>query len=449
MRFAKSTIIIILLVIYGLLFGDNYPDSLYVKTIFTDIENNFNIELSSDGKSFGLAESTLQGYLVFTPDSSDSSFNRGLPSWNGVVTDDDTGFHIQMRFPYNNSWSPWLTVGYWKDYIWHNYGATDYQDGYVDVDYVKLDNYQNKWQFRVNMMRQSTTDQTPIINKLSFFVSDSRTDSAINISDIEDDNPPQIYIDTDFLYQYAIDTGIGGDICSPTAVAMALKSLDIAIDPLIFARNNFDSYWNLFGLWPRVVQNASEYGVTGAVTRYRTWSAAYKVLNNGGRIVMSVGPPLYSGHIMMLAGFTEDGRVIVHDSGKSSGYKKIYDKNALSHSWFDKGGISYTFYPTDIKLSVNDADNNLQFDETFILQQNFPNPFNVSTQIPIYLKNSGNVVISIYDISGRKIDTIYDEFTYAGNHIINWNAANLASGTYYIQLISDEIRRIKKAVLIK
>jgi len=448
MHFAKSTIIIIL-IFNRLMFGATYPDSLHVKDKFIDIETNFNIEISSDSNSLGLIKGVLQGYIIFTPDSSGSPFNRGLPSWNGMVIDEHTGFHIQMRFPYTSGWSPWLTVGYWKDYIWHNYGATNYTGGYVDIDYVKLYNYQNMWQFKVNMMRQSATDQTPIINKLSFFVSDSSTDTAIPITDIVNDNPPQILIDTGFLYQYAIDTGIGGDICSPAAVAMALKSLDIAVDPLTFAQNNFDAYWNLFGIWPRVVQNASEYGVTGAVTRYRTWSAAYKVLNDGGRIVMSVGPPLYSGHIMMLAGFTEDGRVIVHDPGKSSGYQKIYDKNALSHSWFDKGGISYTFYPTDTKLSIMDAENNLQLDKELVLQQNFPNPFNISTQIPFYLQYPGHVTISIYDINGRKVDTIYDKFINSGNHNINWNAANLASGTYYIQIISGEIKRVKKAVLLK
>ncbi len=99
---------------------------------------------------------------------------------------------------------------------------------------------------------------------------------------------------------------------------MALKSFNIDVDELQFARDNYDNYWNLYGIWPRVVQNASEYGVGGAVTRYRTWSDAYQVLANGGRIVMSVGLPLYSGHLMMLAGFMEDGRVIVHDPAKSS-----------------------------------------------------------------------------------------------------------------------------------
>jgi hypothetical protein len=84
------------------------------------------------------------------------------------------------------------------------------------------------------------------------------------------------------------------------------------------------------------VQNAAEYGLDGAVTRYRTWSQARGVLANGGRIAMSVGLPLYSGHLMMLAGFNTNGDPIVHDPAKSNGYSYVFNKNDLSHSWFDK-----------------------------------------------------------------------------------------------------------------
>ena len=88
----------------------------------------------------------------------------------------------------------------------------------------------------------------------------------------------------------------------------------------------------------------AEFGLDGAVTRYRTWSEAREVLANGGRISMSVGPPLYPGHLMMFAGFTSDGRPIVHDPAKSNGYSYIFNKTSLSQSWFAKGGVAYTFY---------------------------------------------------------------------------------------------------------
>jgi len=481
---SKMTIIFLLNLFFAsFLLADNYPDQHYlydINQIFSNIETNYNVVLSDDGQNIQLIDGATQGYIILNPDSSNSLFNRGLPSWNGIVANDNSGFLIQMRFPYNGGWSPWLTIGYWEKYIWNEYGSTSYGDGKIDIDYVKLYSYQNKWQFRVNMIRNSVTDPSPTLHKLSFFVSDSRTDNNINYTDIINDNPGFFYVDTDFLYQYSIDPEIGGDICSPTSVSMALKSFNIDVDELQFARDNYDNYWDLYGIWPRVVQNASEYDVDGAVTRYRTWSDAYQVLANGGRIVMSVGLPLYGGHLMMLAGFMEDGRVIVHDPAQKNGYQKIYDKSDLSHSWFDKGGISYTFYLVDtdndgipdfedICPGVSNPDQidydgdgigdecddyplNTDYDETKIdynLFQNYPNPFNTNTQIPFYLPLASNVIISIYDINGRLISVIYNRYTSEGNHSINWNAEGYASGTYYIQLTANDYHKIVTTVLLK
>ena len=485
----KKTITYLMYIIFvSFLLADNYPDQHYVYTmndIYSYIETNYNIRLSDDGQSIQLVDGVTQGYVIFGPDSSNSPFNRGLPSWNGLVTDDNSGFHVQMRFPYNDGWSPWLTVGYWEKYIWNIYGATSYNGGKIDIDYVKLYSYQSKWQFRINMIRQSVDASSPSLHKLSFFVSDTRTTSSIIYTDILNDNPDEIYIDTDFLYQYSIDPGIGGDICSPTSVSMALKSFNIDVDELQFARDNYDTYWNLYGIWPRVVQNASEYGVNGTVTRYRTWSEAYKVLNDGGRIVMSVGPPLYGGHLMMLAGFTSNGDPIVHDPAKAGGYQKIYNKSDLSHSWFDKGGISYTIYLVENNTSIEDIDNDGisdnddncpdisnpdqkdsdddgigdECDDTpfgeeqvyhkYKLYQNYPNPFNVSTTISFNLPSATHVKITIYDTYGRIVDIIYNEYTLKGKHTINWNATNYASGTYYIQLISNDYHKVFKTILLK
>ena len=426
---------------------------LYTNDIIDNIEFNFNnnIVLSPDGLYLQLADGETEGYFELKTQTSTSPFNRGLPSWNGLVTDDNSGFHVQMRFPYFNSWpTDWYTVGYWKQYIWNDYGLTSFTGGKVDIDYVKLNTYQSEWQFRVNMKRQSDSDPSPKLNKLSFFISDSKTENNINYNEIVSDNPGFVYNDTDHIYQYSVDPGIGGDICSPTSTVMALKSLGIEVDELVFARDNYDTYWNLFGIWPNAVQNASEYvsdngqyRIDGAVTRYRNWTDAYEVLANDGRIVMSVGPPLYSGHLMMLAGFMEDGRVIVHDPAKTSGYQKIYDKYELSQSWFAKGGISYTFYlvenspvivDTDMDGTPDSLDNcpeisnpdqldndsdgignvcddtpdgEIQIYHKYKLFQNYPNPFNIETKIPFNIPSPSHVKIMIYNSYGNLVDTIY------------------------------------------
>lgn len=447
-----GNIIIFLFTLQGFVTAQNYPDQLYVlriDSIYQNIETSQGIKLSGDGKSIMLEESVTDGYMILKPQYSQSPFNEGLPSWNGTAPDDYSSFKVQMRFPYNGSWSPWLTVGYWKSNIWGSYSKPSYGGGYIDYDNAKLYSYQNSWQFKVIFTRTSASQPSPTINKLSFFVSDSRTTTSVNITNIVNDNPAAVFISTTFIYQYDVDPGIGGDICSPTSVSMILKSYGISVDPQQFALDNYDTNFGMFGIWPRVVQNAFEYGLDGAVTRYRTWSEAREVLANGGRISMSVGPPLYSGHLMMLAGFTSDGRPIVHDPAKRSGYSYIFNKSDLSESWFNKGGVAYTFYlPDSVTTAVENSKEFITADN-YQLYQNYPNPFNPTTNILFALPQAGNTKLTIYDILGREVAVLVNDYLEAGTHSILFNAKDLSSGIYIYRIESGSFTQAKSMTLLK
>ena len=90
---------------------------------------------------------------------------------------------------------------------------------------------------------------------------------------------------------------------------------------------------------------------------------------------MSVGEPLYTGHLIMLAGFTSSGNPIVHDPAKSNGYSYVFNKSDLSHSWFDKGGVAYTFYKPDSVTAILEDQNEIaNAVNDFQLYQNYPNP---------------------------------------------------------------------------
>ncbi len=442
-----------IVILSALLLAESYPDQHYVRNyenLIINAETISGIRLSDDGRSVCLEDDQTIGYIIFDPDSADYPFNRGLPSWNGTAPDENSGFMVQMRFPSGNGWSPWLTVGFWKAYIWTSYGTTSYSGGFIHYDYVKLYSYQQKWQFKIIMARTSSVLESPTLTKLSFFVSDTRTTETTDYNMLLNDNPEAIMIPTDFLYQYAIDDEIGPSICSPTSVSMVLKSYDITVDPLQFARDTRDPYWGIFGIWPRVVQNASEYGLDGAVTRFRTWSEARQVLAQGGRVVMSVGLPLYTGHLMMLAGFTANGNPIVHDPARSNGYAYVYNKDDLAHSWFEKGGIAYTFFPADSQFSaLQPGVLATKIPDNIELNQNYPNPFNSTTNIPYTLREPAEVEIIIYDTQGRFLQTLFRGHSAAGTHIFQWNAGSFSSGTYYIRLSSGSYHRTMKTLLLK
>lgn len=85
----------------------------------------------------------------------------------------------------------------------------------------------------------------------------------------------------------------------------------------------------------------------------------------------------------------------------------------------------------------------------FGLKQNYPNPFNPQTTIPFSLPVESDVRITIYDILGRRVTTLVNETLSAGNHEIQWNASQLASGIYIYRMQANNQVITKKLTVIK
>ncbi len=87
--------------------------------------------------------------------------------------------------------------------------------------------------------------------------------------------------------------------------------------------------------------------------------------------------------------------------------------------------------------------------ETYDLAQNYPNPFNPSTTIKYQIPNAGNVTLKVYDILGREVTTLVDEFKNEGRYEVNFNAGKLASGVYIYTIKSNDFTASKKLMLVK
>lgn len=85
----------------------------------------------------------------------------------------------------------------------------------------------------------------------------------------------------------------------------------------------------------------------------------------------------------------------------------------------------------------------------FKLMQNYPNPFNPVTTISYSIAISGEVKVRVYDILGMLVREIYSGHKPAGNHSIQFDAANLSSGIYLYELVSNGNRITKKLSLMK
>jgi hypothetical protein len=86
---------------------------------------------------------------------------------------------------------------------------------------------------------------------------------------------------------------------------------------------------------------------------------------------------------------------------------------------------------------------------TYDLSQNYPNPFNPSTTIKYQIPNAGNVTLNVYDILGREVTTLVDEFKNEGRYEVNFNASKLASGVYIYKIQSNDFIASKKLMLLK
>jgi len=85
----------------------------------------------------------------------------------------------------------------------------------------------------------------------------------------------------------------------------------------------------------------------------------------------------------------------------------------------------------------------------FILKQNYPNPCNPQTTINYSLPEDGKVQIKVFDALGRKIVTLLDDFVGSGNHSIDWNGGDSASGMYFYSLTFKGQTLYKKMLLLK
>ena len=92
--------------------------------------------------------------------------------------------------------------------------------------------------------------------------------------------------------------------------------------------------------------------------------------------------------------------------------------------------------------------------DEFALHDNYPNPFNPTTQIRFDLPEMSNATLTIYNMIGQKIRTFNMQNAQAGYHALTWNAANdlgapVSGGVYLYQLQTKGFIKTKKMVLLK
>lgn len=87
--------------------------------------------------------------------------------------------------------------------------------------------------------------------------------------------------------------------------------------------------------------------------------------------------------------------------------------------------------------------------EGYYLSQNYPNPFNPVTTFSFALPVSGNVKLTVFDVTGKETDVLVNGEYSAGAYKIDFDASYLASGVYFYKLQANDFTETKKFVLLK
>jgi len=102
------------------------------------------------------------------------------------------------------------------------------------------------------------------------------------------------------------------------------------------------------------------------------------------------------------------------------------------------------------------VDENVIIPIQYALYLPFPNPFNPITTIEFSIPRSGVVTLNIYDVLGRKVETILNEYKDIGHYNMQWNASNVPSGIYFIRMLhrslsetSGDFSQVRKVMVVR
>jgi hypothetical protein len=169
------------------------------------------------------------------------------------------------------------------------------------------------------------------------------------------------------------------------------------------------------------------------------WSTASELNNRGFEIERSINSAdnfLTIGFVAGESSSTEINYYSFNDQPQISGTNKIFYR--LKQVDFDG-----TFTYSDVVQVTYDVPT------AFVINQNFPNPFNPTTNIKYFVPKESFVSIKIYDFLGREVKTLVNDFLSTGSYEIVFDASVLTSGTYFYTMIADNYSSTKKMLLLK
>ena len=103
----------------------------------------------------------------------------------------------------------------------------------------------------------------------------------------------------------------------------------------------------------------------------------------------------------------------------------------------------------DIVIANSYSQINVTQINDFGLSAAYPNPFNPSTSLNLVVQKDSYVNVSVYDLAGKEVSQLKNDFLSAGVHSLTWTAEGLPSGVYLISANMSGLTSVQKVVLLK
>jgi len=208
--------------------------------------------------------------------------------------------------------------------------------------------------------------------------------------------------------------------------------------------------------WAIVQKSATEYYSAGTSTGYAfqkstnggfNWVTTYNFTSAKRGLTADLAGNLYSSGNGGTFKSTNNGTTFFNFNFTISANQCVSNGNRIfvATAGSSNGGI-WIYTDTTI-TGINKIGNEVP--ERYGLEQNYPNPFNSTSNIKYQITTSCIVKIRVFDVLGREVKTLLNEYKHPGTYQLSFNAGDLSSGVYYYRLEAGDFSETKKFVLMK
>lgn len=233
----------------------------------------------------------------------------------------------------------------------------------------------------------------------------------------------------------------------------------------MFRLTDAQPWWNPIPLnTPRFVgQSVSGMASNGNVVIAGTNKGIYRSTNEGlswTRTNLTLPPtiqilPLFRGSTLFALATTPFSSLLFASTNAGEVWQQLGEfplPNALDAAIIGETffvGLPNGLWEAPVSALVTSVEDRTVKPASFILHQNFPNPFNPATKISFEIPSSAQVTLKVFDLFGREVATLVNEDMTPGNHEAVWDAGGVASGVYFSRIQAGGFVQTRRMLLLK